>query len=171
MGVWKNNMKTLKKRRKENRTDYHKRLNLLKGGTPRVVLRKTNRYLIAQYVSSKEAQDKVEFGITSKKLLNYGWPEDIKGSLKSISAAYLTGLLFGKQIIKKSKEKLLIIDFGMMRNLHKTRIYAFLKGLVDSGIHIKYKKDVFPSEESISGKQMKNEIDVEAIKSNIQNEK
>ena len=164
-------MKTLKKRRKENRTDYHKRLNILKGAIPRIVLRKTNRYLIAQYVSSKEAQDKVEFGRTSKKLLNYGWPESAEGSLKSISASYLTGLLFGKQIIKKAKEKSPIIDFGMMRNLHKTRIYSFVKGLVDAGVHIRYKKDVFPSEENIKGKQMKNKVNIETIKSKILNEK
>ncbi|GAJ13133.1 unnamed protein product, partial [marine sediment metagenome] len=93
-------MKTLKRRRKEYKTDYSKRIKLLKSGAPRVVFRKTNRYLIAQYVISKEAQDKIEFGINSKHLMKYGWPKESKGSLKSISAAYLTGILVGKKIIE-----------------------------------------------------------------------
>ena len=34
----------------------------------------------------------------SKKLLDYGWPKDKINSLKSIPAAYLTGLTFGKSL-------------------------------------------------------------------------
>ena len=62
-------MKTLKRRRKENKTDYAKRLKLLKSETPRIVFRKTNKYLIAQYIVSEETHDKVEIGITSKILM------------------------------------------------------------------------------------------------------
>ena len=56
-------MKTLKRRRRESKTDYGKRIKLLKGNTPRIVFRKTNKHIIAQYISSKEAQDKIEIGI------------------------------------------------------------------------------------------------------------
>ena len=80
-------MKTLKRRRKEAKTDYGIRLKLLKSGVPRIVFRKSNRYIIAQYVTSNEAQDRVVVGITSKILLKYGWPEDMKGSLKSLPAS------------------------------------------------------------------------------------
>ena len=59
-------MKNLKRRRKEYKTDYKKRFELLKGSLPRIIFRKTNRYLIAQYVVSKEAQDKIIFGIDSR---------------------------------------------------------------------------------------------------------
>ena len=64
-------MKTIKRRRKESKTDYLKRIKLLKSESPRVVFRKTNKYVIAQYVLSKGAQDKVVLGITSKKLLMF----------------------------------------------------------------------------------------------------
>src|SRR3990167_5208677 len=121
-------MKTLKRRRKENKTDYGKRIGLLKSGFPRVVFRKTNRYIIAGYVISKEAQDKVELGITSKALLKHGWPKEFQGSLKSIPAAYLTGFLFGKKILGKKLETP-VIDMGMIRNLHKNKVFGFLKGL------------------------------------------
>jgi large subunit ribosomal protein L18 len=36
-----------RRRRREGKTDYSKRINLLKSGAPRIVFRKTNRYLIA----------------------------------------------------------------------------------------------------------------------------
>ena len=94
-------MKTLKRRRKEYKTDYKKRFGLLKSGVPRIVFRKTNKYVSAQYVTSKEAQDKVILGISSKNLIKYGWPEISKGSLKSITASYLTGYLVGKKILSQ----------------------------------------------------------------------
>jgi ribosomal protein L18 len=39
-----------KKRRLENKTNYTKRLILLKGGYLRLVVRKTNKYLILQII-------------------------------------------------------------------------------------------------------------------------
>ena len=113
-------MKTLKRRRQEQKTDYGKRLKLLKSGKPRVVFRKTNKYVIGQYVTSSEAQDKIELGVSSKNLIKYGWPESAKGSLKSITASYLTGLLIGKQILSKKLE-MPIVDLGMLRTSHKTK--------------------------------------------------
>ena len=62
-------MKTLKRRRHEARTDYRIRLALLKSEKPRLVVRKTNRYIIAQIVESDIAQDKIIVGLTSKSLL------------------------------------------------------------------------------------------------------
>ena len=164
-------MKTLKRRRREGKTDYLKRLKLLKSGLPRIVFRKTNRYIIAQYITSKEAQDKIEIGIKSKKLKKYGWPDEFDGSLKSVPASYLTGLLIGKEITKK-KLKTTIVDFGMIRVLGKNKAYAFLKGIVDSGVKIKYSKENFPDEDRISGKNMEKDFSeiFKEIKSKIESE-
>jgi len=150
-------MKTLKKRKAEHKTDYAKRIKLLKSELPRVVFRKTNRYVLAQYVISDEAQDKIILGITSKVLLKHGWPEELRGSLKSIPASYLTGYLIGIQIIKKKLETP-IIDFGMHRVLHKSKLHAFLKGLSDSGVKIKCKEEAFPEQDRIKGKHMKKDF-------------
>jgi large subunit ribosomal protein L18 len=150
-------MKTQRRRRTENKTDYKKRMGLLKSGTPRIVFRKTNKYIISQYVISKEAQDSVKFGITSKELLKYGWPKKFEGSLKSIPASYMTGFLMGKQIIK-NKLQSPIIDFGMIRVLHKTKLYAFIRGLIDSGIEIQCKEEAFPEEERIHGENLKEDF-------------
>ena len=164
-------MKTIKRRRKENKTDYLKRLKFLKSGSPRVVFRKTNKYVIAQYVKSDETKDKVYIGVNSKSLIKYGWPEDLSGSLKSIPASYLLGFLIGGKIVKSKKENP-ILDFGMIKNIHKTKTFAFLKGLVDSGVKIKYEENIFPEKEKISGKNLKKDFsDVfEKIKSNIEKE-
>ena len=65
--------KIVRRRRLEAKTNYSKRIKLLKGNSPRIVFRKSNKYIIAQLIISKEAQDKIKFGITSKKLLDYGF--------------------------------------------------------------------------------------------------
>ncbi len=164
-------MRTLKRRRKESKTDYGNRLKLLKGEKPRVIFRKTNRYVIGQYVVSDETKDRVEIGVNSKQLLSYGWPEEFNGSLKSLPASYLTGLLLGKKISKDKKEDP-IVDVGMIRNIHKTKTFAFLKGLVDAGINVKHKVETLPEEDRIKGKNLKKDFsDVfEKIKSNVEKE-
>ena len=164
-------MRTLKRRRRERKTDYGNRLKLLKSERPRIVFRKTNRYIIGQYVISDETKDKVKIGINSKQLLNYGWPEEFKGSLKSLPASYFTGLLLGKKIPKDKKENP-IIDIGMIRNIHKTKTFAFLKGLIDAGVNVKHKEETFPEEDRIKGKDLKKDFSsvFEEIKSNIEKE-
>ena len=155
-------MKTVRKRRKQSKTNYLKRIKLLKSRKPRVVFRKTNRYIIAQYIISKEARDSVKIGVNSKVLLKYGWPKEKIGGLKSLSASYLIGYLMGKRILKNKLQEP-IIDFGMIRTIHKTKVFAFLKGLIDSGLKIKYKEETLPKEERI----MKKDINLNEIKSKI----
>lgn len=159
-------MKIQKKRRNEKKTDYGRRLKLLKSGRPRVVFRKTNKYIISQYITSIEAKDKVVFGVTSKDLLKSGWPEKAQGSLKSISASYLTGYLIGKQIIKRKLETP-IIDSGMVLTIKGNKFYALIKGLIDSGVEIICDEKSLPAQERIEGQHLKNKIDVQKIKSGI----
>jgi len=159
-------MKTIKKRRIKGKTDYNARLNLLKSSLPRVVVRKTNKYVIAQYVKSEEAQDYVVSSVDSKDLLKFGWKKEHEGSLKSLPACYFVGLLLGKNI-KEAKGSKAILDIGLNRNVKKSRLYAVLKGLVDSGIEIAHKKEIFPDEKRLKGEHLKNKIDFEGIKSKI----
>ena len=58
----------------------------------------------------------------------------------------------------------------MLRTLHKTKIYGFLKGLVDSGVKIKYEAHTFPNEDRIKGKHLKKDFSkvFEEIKSKIE---
>lgn len=163
-------MRVPKRRRRESKTDYKLRINLLKSGKPRIVFRKTNRCIIGQCIISRSAQDYVIIGVNSKDLIFYGWPKEKIGSLKSLPACYLTGLLLGKEMLKKMKEKEYIVDTGMIRNIKKSRIYAFLKGIVDSGITINVKREFFPDEKRLKGENTKVKGIFDKIKENIEKE-
>jgi large subunit ribosomal protein L18 len=139
--------RTIRRRRLENKTDYKSRLALLSSEKSRLVIRKTNKYILMQAVSSEIAQDKVILSVSSKDLLLNGWPKDKEGSLKGLVAAYLTGLLFGKKLNGKVKD--LILDMGMYRNAKKSRIYSALKGAIDSGLSIPHSASVLPTEEDL----------------------
>ncbi|MFA5061465.1 MAG: 50S ribosomal protein L18 [Candidatus Pacearchaeota archaeon] len=152
--------RTIKKRRKEFRTDYVLRKKLLESNTPRIVIRKTNKYFIIQVVESSEAQDRVIMTTISKELLKNGWDEKYRGSLKSISAGYLTGLLVAKKL-KKGK---FIVDLGIARKIHGSRIYAVVKGLIDGGVDIVANEKIFPSDERLKGEHLKSEVKEMIIK-------
>lgn len=136
--------RSVRRRRLEAKTDYKSRLELLKSGKPRIVIRKTNRYMVVQIVTSNLAQDSIVFGTSSKVLLTKGWPEAQAGGLKSLPAAYLTGFFVGKQVKGKIKEA--IVDIGMHRNIQKSRVYAVVKGIVDAGLPVAHGEEALPSE-------------------------
>ena len=150
----KNSKRTIKRRRREYKTDYKLRKKLLESEIPRIVIRRTNKYFILQLVESHEAQDKVVITLSSKELLEHGWDKKYVGSLKSISAGYLSGLLMAKKI-KKGK---FIVDLGMARTVAGSRIFAVVKGLIDGGLEISANEKVFPSEKRILGEHQKPEV-------------
>lgn len=137
--------KTQRRRRKEGKTDYKARLTLLKSGELRLVIRKTNRYIIAQIVQSHGAQDAVVASVNSRDLLEKGWPKEKTGSLKSLHAAYLTGFMLGKHAKTKSKD--IILDAGLQRNVKQSRIYAALKGAIDAGLNVAHSESALPTKE------------------------
>ena len=141
-------MKLPRRRRLERKTDYKARLGLLKSEKHRLVARKTNRYILAQIVFSEKAQDKVIVRLSSKNLIEKGWPENHSGSLKSLPAAYLTGLFLGK-LAKEKNITSAIFDMGMYRNVHKSRLYAVLKGAIDAGLKIPHEAKALPSDEDL----------------------
>ncbi|MBI5871711.1 50S ribosomal protein L18 [archaeon] len=163
----------IKRRRKEGKTDYLARTNILKSEKLRIVFRKTNRYIIGQAVKSEEAQDKVLITTNSRELLGYGWPENAVGSLKSLPACYLTGFLLGKKISKKSMDTEAIPDIGLLRNVPKSRAYGFFKGVVDSGVKVKCNEESFPDEKRLTGENLKSKIKefFKKIKNEIEEEK
>ena len=156
-------MKTPKARKRQRKTNYSTRMKLLKSGIPRIVVRKTNRYLIVQYITSEEAKDTVILSVSSQNLLKHGWPKELAGSLKSLPSAYLTGYLAGKEILEKTDGKV-ILDLGLQRSLKGNRLFAALKGIVDAGVNIAHDGKVFPSDERIEGKHLKENVQKEIIK-------
>ncbi len=155
--------RTIKRRRKEAKTDYNVRFGLLKSEKARIVVRKTNKYVIGQIVISEGSQDKVLIQANSKELLSHGWPEKLEGSLKSLPASYLTGFLLGK---KAGKIKEGILDIGLQRNVKKSRIYSLLKGLIDSGFEIKCDEKILPDESMLNKKPETGKL-INAIKGKL----
>ncbi len=147
-------LRTIKRRRRENKTDYKARRILLTSGLPRIVVRRTNKYYILQAVESDEAQDKVLATITSKDLLKNGWDAKAGGSLKSVPAGYLTGLLMAKKLGKGKY----IMDLGMARTFKGGRVFSVIKGLVDGGLDIPANEKVFPTEERLNGEHLKDDV-------------
>ena len=139
--------KTQRRRRIEAKTNYKTRFSLLKSELPRLVIRKTNRYVIAQIVRSDISKDKVIISVNSKDLLEEGWPKNKSGSLKSLQAAYLTGFMLGK---KSKSDKEAILDKGLNRNVHGSRVYAALAGAIDSGMKVPHAKEALPTKDRMS---------------------
>ena len=141
------------RRRRERKTDYRKRLALLKSGKPRAVVRKTLRYIIVQIVEYHEDGDRVLVGATSKKLKAFGW----SGSFKNTPAAYLTGYLAGKMAMQKGINEA-VLDIGLQRPVSGSRVFAALKGMLDAGLDIPHSGDIFPSNERIQGLHISEEL-------------
>jgi len=124
------------RRRREGKTDYKKRLNLLKSGEVRFVVRVSNKYIICQFVKYETEGDKTILLVSSEKLASYGW----KQSGKNKAAAYLIGYLAGK--LAKKKVKKAILDIGL-QSPKNSKLFAALKGAIDAGIEIPH-GDKFP---------------------------
>ncbi|MFH1056037.1 MAG: 50S ribosomal protein L18 [Candidatus Altiarchaeota archaeon] len=135
------------RRKREQKTDYKKRLNLLKSGTTRFVVRPSNKSILMQLVQYEEDGDKVVAHVTSRELKKLGWAH----STSNTPAAYLTGLMCGTKGKANGVEKA-ILDMGLYPQVKGSKIYGALKGLIDSGVESPADASIFPSEDRLSGK-------------------
>ncbi len=131
------------RRKREGKTNYQKRLALLKSGKPRLVVRKTNKHMIVQLIKYGDVGDKVLKTITTKDLVKHGW----EMNTSNIPSAYLVGLLMGKEM--KGKEA--ILDLGLQTPIKGSRLYAVLKGAMEGGLKINFSEDIVPKEERLKG--------------------
>ena len=134
------------RRKKEEKTDYRKRLKLLKSEKVRIVLRVSNKNIFIQGIEFNEKGDKIIAQTNSIELKKYGW----NVPTSNIPSSYLTGLLFSKKF--KSKIKEAIIDLGMKKLAYRSRLAAGIKGISDGGIKINYNEKISPTQEDIEGK-------------------
>ena len=137
------------RRKREGRTNYKKRLSLLKSGKQRLVIRLSNKHIQLQIVEYQPAGDKVLVTVTSKALLKHGWSH----STKSTPAAYFTGFLFGKEA-QQRKITEAIVDLGLQKHREGNRVCAAIKGAVDSGFHVPVGEDIFPGPERLRGEHL-----------------
>jgi len=92
------------RRRREGKTDYRQRKRLItqdrcKYNTPkyRFVVRFSNRFVTCQIVSAELVGDKILAQAMSQELSRYG----LSVGLKNFAAAYCTGLLCARRVLKK----------------------------------------------------------------------
>jgi large subunit ribosomal protein L18 len=134
------------RRRREGKTNYKRRLTLLKSRKPKLVIRKFNKNIIAQIIEYHPEGDKVIASSSSNELKKYGWPF----SKSNIPASCLVGLM----IAKKAKGKEAILDLGLQSPIKGGKLYAALKGAIDGGLNVKADESIFPSKERIEGKHI-----------------
>jgi large subunit ribosomal protein L18 len=132
------------RRRKEKKTDYAKRLALVKSGKLRLVVRKSNSNTYAQLVEFVPEGDKTLFTVSGLEVAKMGW----KGALGNLPTAYLVGYL----LARKAGDAEAILDIGMQRPAKGGRLFAVLKGAVDGGLKIPCDESAFPSEDRLEGK-------------------
>jgi large subunit ribosomal protein L18 len=140
------------KRRMERKTNYRKRLALLKSGKVRLVIRKSLSNISVQLVNFNPNGDQTVASAVSTELKKFGWTKT-----GNIPAAYLTGLLAGKKA-KEKNVKEAVLDLGIQTSTKGSRIYAALKGVLDAGVNVPHSKDILPSEDRINGKHISEEI-------------
>ncbi|MCX8194179.1 MAG: 50S ribosomal protein L18 [Candidatus Pacearchaeota archaeon] len=145
-------MKVLLKRRLKYKTDYRRRLKLLKSEKPRLVIRKTNKYIIVQIVKSDESKDFTIAYTNSKELSKFGW----NYGFKNLPAAYLTGYLAAKKVLKRNVKEV-VVDIGLQSSTKGSRIYAAVKGAIDGGLSLNCSKEMF-DESRFKGEHLKNKF-------------
>lgn len=134
------------RRKREGRTDYRKRLVLLKSGLPRLVIRASNKSIQAQLVQYEANGDVVLATARATELKKHGW----KSATGNIPAAYLTGVLLASKL-KGKVEGDIIVDIGLQKHHKGGRLYAVAKGAIDAGLSVRVGEDVLPGDERISG--------------------
>ncbi|MEK6856638.1 MAG: 50S ribosomal protein L18 [Nanoarchaeota archaeon] len=136
------------RRKTEGKTDYKKRLLLLKSRKPRLVIRKSLRNIQLQLIDYAAKGDKILISSHSNQLKKLGWKQ-VSGNS---SSAYLTGLILGLKA-KSKNIKEAILDLGLNRSVKGSVLYAALKGATENGLNVPHSKEILPKEKILEGKK------------------
>lgn len=134
------------RRRREGKTDYAKRLALLKSGKPRLVVRKTNKYVLAQIIEFGEKGDKTIASASSRSLKKFGF-----GGACNAASAFLTGVLVGKSALAKGVKEV-VLDIGLNQPSKGATVFAVQLGAVEAGLKSNFSQEKMPSADRMKGK-------------------
>src|SRR2546426_171823 len=137
------------RRRREGRTDYRRRLRLLRSGEVRAVVRRSLNQTTVQIVRYDEAGDRILAAAVSNELRALGWT----GATGNVPAAYLTGWLAGRRAGGKGVANA-VLDLGVQRPSPGGRLFAAARGLVDAGLQLPHGEGVFPKDDRVQGKHL-----------------
>ncbi|MGC8496169.1 MAG: 50S ribosomal protein L18 [Candidatus Micrarchaeia archaeon] len=136
----------MRKRRRLSLTNYKKRVKMLKSGMVRLVVRRSNRRVIAQLVKYEQDGDKILSSASSDNLSKFNWEPRC-----NIPSAYLTGLLLARKS-KDIKTGNVILDIGLSKPIKGSVIFAAAKGAQDGGLKLLGTYEV--EESRINGKHI-----------------
>ncbi|VDI63736.1 large subunit ribosomal protein L5e [Mytilus galloprovincialis] len=161
------------RRRQEGRTDYYARKRLIiqeknKYNTPkyRMIVRFTNKDIICQIAYARIEGDYIICAAYAHELPRYG----VKVGLTNYAAAYCTGLLLARRLLKQLKLDEIYqgqtkidgdefsnedvdgqpgafrcyLDVGLFRTTTGARVFGAMKGAVDGGLDIPHSNKRFP---------------------------
>jgi len=167
------------RRRREGKTDYYARKRLVvqdknKYNTPkyRLIVRFTNKDIICQIAYARIEGDVIVCAAYAHELPRYG----VKVGLTNYAAAYATGLLLARRVLKKynldtvyaGQEQVngseynveavsdgpgpfrCYLDVGLARTSTGARIFGAMKGAIDGGLDIPHSVKRFPGYNSES---------------------
>jgi len=168
------------RRRREGRTDYYARKRLCvqdknKYNTPkyRMIVRFTNKDIICQIAYAKIEGDAIICAAYAHELPRYG----VKVGLTNYAAAYCTGLLLARRLLKSLKLDEIYagnddingdeyyvesqdgqpgafrcyLDVGLARTTTGARVFGALKGAADGGLDIPHSVKRFPGYDNEGG--------------------
>merc|ERR1712004_177426 len=168
------------RRRREGKTDYYARKRLVvqdknKYNTPkyRMIVRCSNKDITCQIAYARLEGDRVVAASYSHELPNYG----VKVGLTNYAAAYCTGLLLARRVLKKMNldsayegnseingEHYMVednadgpgafracLDVGLARTTTGAKIFGAMKGAADGGLDIPHSEKRFPGYDKEAG--------------------
>jgi len=175
--AWFKKYQVKKRRRYQGKTDYKQRRNMVKQAknkynSPkyRLIVRFTNRRVIVQIAYATIIGDRTVCQALSTELPKYG----ISCGLTNYAAAYATGLLCGRRLLKKygmddefkgveecnaeeyhiedehegdRRPFKVLLDVGLMRTSVGARCFGAMKGAADAGLHVPHTAKRFPGYE------------------------
>jgi large subunit ribosomal protein L18 len=140
------------RRRREGKTDYRRRLGLLKSGETRVVVRTSNRNVVIQFVNYDEKGDVVVASAEARELPEMGY----KAAGNNTPSAYLAGRLAATRA-KEAGVASGVLDLGLAHPHRGGVIFSALKGVVDGGIQVPAGDTVWPDEGRVRAEHLGNE--------------
>ena len=137
------------KRIRQNKTNYRKRTALLISRRPFLTIKVSDQNIGVQLLKPALSGDTVIASAHSRELVKNGW----KGSLNSLPACYLTGLLLGKKAVREGTDSMILYTGN---DPFTSKVAPCLKGIIASGVRTPVSEESLPTDDRICGKHIAN---------------
>ncbi len=149
------------KRRRLQKTDYRKRLALIKSDSPRAIIRKSLKNMQVDIAEYAVNGDRIVAHGSTVELKKFGWTSPTGNMPASYLAGYLVGIRAKKKGIKH-----VVVDLGRQKVIRGNKLMASVQGMLDSGLKVPVSKKFLPHKDRLAGKHLKTvqENSIEQVK-------